>query len=86
MILGNDWREGLHFRITHKGMNWEVQTAGAGYLLYTWHDDDEDEDMPVPKFYYSLRNGDVDDQDVEGFVPGFREAVWSDDAVYYLMD
>ena len=87
MRLGNEWRDFQDFCVQHKGMNWEVHSSEGctGYQVWAWHDDDEDPDDVVPKYYYSLRNGDRERPDVESFNPGFYEAVHSDDAVFYSL-
>lgn len=89
MIMGNDWREFEHFRIrSASGMNWEVHAASccAGYQVQAWHDDDEDEDMPVPRFFYSKRNGDVHHQDIEWFNPGFYNAIHDPTTVFWSLE
>lgn len=89
MIMGNDWREFLHFRIqSASGMNWEVHAAECceGYLVQAWHEDDEDEDMPVPRFFYSKRNGDVYHQDIESFNPGFYQAIHDRDTIFWNLE
>ena len=85
MKMGNDWREFSNFMISHRGKNWEIESINGGYLVYTFYDTDEQEDSPVPKFFRTLRNGDKDSQDVESFNEGLYEALWSDDATFYVI-
>lgn len=87
MIMGNDWRNYADFDMKLNGQNWQVQSQTheglAGYLVYVWHDDDESEDDPVPKYYYSLGNGDVHDQDIQNFCPGFSEALEDPETIFW---
>ena len=88
MIMGNDWRDYLDFQVVSpSGMNWEIHGVEGmtGYLVYVWNDDDVDQDMPVPKYYYSKRNGDVYHQDIECFCPGFYEAIRDIETVFYTL-
>lgn len=87
MILGNEWRQFTDFIVSHNNKNFEVLSHENGYLVSTWYDDDDLEELgePVPKLYYSLRNGTTEYQSIEGFCEGFAEAVWSDDAVFYVL-
>lgn len=92
MILGNDWREFDHIRIKNAmGQYWELEYAGGGLsgtLVWTWNEDDDLEDLgePVPRYYSSRRNGDVHNQDVEQFCPGFVEALMDRDTIIWIMD
>ncbi len=86
MKLGNDWRTFENFSIEYQGWNYVVRSAegSEGYLVWVWHDDDTDEDMPTPKYYHSKRNGDIEHQDIEYYCKGFAEAVASEDAVFFI--
>lgn len=89
MIMGNDWRNYSDFDMELNGQHWQVQSQypkANGYLVYVWHDEDEAKDDPVPKFYYSLRNGDVYHQDIEQFCPGFYNALIDRDTVFWGHD
>lgn len=88
MIMGNDWRNYNDFDMELNGQHWQVQGVEnmSGYLVYVWHDDDESEDDPVPKFYYSLRNGDVEHQDIQNFCPGFSKALDDPETVFWSHD
>ena len=87
MILGNDWRtfENFSLQSVH-GVIWEVYSHENVYLVYRYHVDDKDEDMPVPKVYYSKRNGDVHHQDLEWYSEGFYDAIHDGKSVFTIID
>ena len=87
MKLGTDWRDLGNIKVVLNNKYWYIIYVPGGYLVsagdYT-HDEDYHSD-PIPKFFYSLRNGCIEHQDVEYFNRGLYKALWSDESYVHIL-